>query len=530
MRRTLALVFATGAVTALLTMGCSSSSDDGGNNGTPDQDAGTDAEQTQPDADTQPDSDIQADADIPESGPVNDPLCPDGLGCGDLGSGTLACMENGGVPADAQMDCATGADCTGNQRYMYTDETETASACVENCGTCDGVTTCSDVTGDGYWGCLDQGYIPENAVTGCHEGDGCEGNATCFYTNSAGTESVCIDNCSPCKPGTCAAGEVCDGGLCVPEPCTPGSCEDGDVCYDGTCIPDFGDGPGPDTVGDCPNLPTLFCDKTTEDCAELIQFDPTVGDGYNDYPENGETASNQYRSWLRRDTVYLIKYAAAYVACKAANWTFGNGGNVGLIDMSEQNGAIPGTSVNQPGHPSGTHTNGRDIDIAYFQVNTPDNRARPICIHTVGGSEAYHCTAAPHLLDPWREALFLGIMFTHPDLRVIGCDGKVGPILDMAIDKLCDDGWLPSSACTASANKLTYEETDQGYGWYLFHHHHTHISFSGTSTTYSMSQDFGPKSLIPGGDVSEIRDFYRKQGAIQSLPLFDATRVPVSPR
>jgi hypothetical protein len=523
MRRWLALFFVTGTA-AFLSTGCSeSSSDDPGNGTTPDQDASVDSDLPGQDATPLPEAAPEAEPDVtpqPDAGPVDDSLCPDGLSCDDPGSGKLACMENGGLPAGAQMDCET-TDCTGNQRCRYIDDTETQTACFENCGICSGSTACMDVTGDGYLGCLTAGSIPSNAPTGCHTTGGCEGNATCFYINEEQTESVCIDNCSPCKEDTCPDGKVCDGIMCVDPPCTEDSCADGEICYDGTCIPDFGDGPGPDTVGDCPNLPPLLCDKTTENCAELIQFDPTVGDGYNDYPENGETASNQYRSWLRRDAVYLIKHAAAYVACKAKDWTFGTGGNVGLIDMSEEDGAIPGTSIGQPGHPSGTHTGGKDIDLAYFQVNTADNRARPVCDHYEGGQEAYHCTAAPHLLDPWRTALFIGALQMHPNLRVIGVDGKVGPIVDMALDTLCADGWLPTTAC--NVNKLTYEETNQGYGWYLFHHHHFHVSFNGTSSNRSLTT-----GLQPMAGRAEVLDFYRQQGV--SLPLVDALRVPVPAR
>lgn len=529
MRTKLALVLLVSA--PALALGCSSSDDSDGGNEQPGNDAGatpTQDAQPQPDAETQLDAEPQSDAepqpdaDPPDAGPVNDPLCPDGLACTDPGGGTLACMQNGAAPAGAQTGCE-GGDCPGNQHCAYVDETQTETACFENCGECSGSTSCSDVTGDGYWGCLEAGYVPSNAVTGCHLTDGCAGNATCFYINSQHTESVCIDNCSPCKPGTCPIGEVCDGGMCVPEPCTPDSCDPGDICYEGTCIPDFGEGPGPDTVGDCPNLPPLLCDTQTEDCAELIQFDPTVGDGYQDYPENGETASNQYRSWLRRDAVYLVKYAAAYVACKAKDWTFGNGGNVGLIDMSEKDGSIPGTSVGQPGHPDGTHTNGHDIDIAYFQVNTPDNRARPICEHYAGGAEAYHCTQAPHLLDPWRTALFIGAMFSHPNLRVIGCDGKAGPMIEMALDKLCDEGWLPANAC--NVNKLAYEETNQGYGWYQFHHHHIHVSFNGMMSTMSLSAPADMENIVPGGMRFGSTDFYRSEG----IPLL-GDRVSVPPR
>ena len=417
----------------------------------------------------------------------NDSLCLDGLQCsGGFVEGFLACLDDGEIPSDSNYGCQeTG--CMGNASCHWMNGEQTESVCLDNCGECPQGTTCMDVTGDGYLGCLVGGYVPEGNPMNCHI-DGCPGNDTCFFLNLEKTESVCIANCSPCKPGTCGAGMVCVDGMCEDEPCTEGSCLDDEICLNGTCVPDMGDGPGPGPGPDC-DLPPLICEGSPAYCGELIQFDPDNNPseagydetlGYVDFPENGETWTNQYRSWLRRDTIMMIQYASAYVACKAADWSFGNGGPIGLIDMSEEDGSIPGTSIGMPGHPPGTHTNGFDIDAAYYQVNTPDNRPRPVCDHYEGGQEAYHCTAPPHLLDPWRTALFIGALQQHPDLRVIGCDGKVGPMVMDAMQVLCADGWLSPFAC--NNDSLTYEEENMGYGWFLFHHHNMHISFNGTSS------------------------------------------------
>ena len=94
-----------------------------------------------------------------------------------------------------------------------------------------------------------------------------------------------------------------------------------------------------------------------------------------------------------------------------------------------------------------------------------------------GGSDAYHCTSDPYLLDPWRTALFIGALADHPNIRVIGVDGRVGPLVESAMATLCRDGWLTGRACSSGA-PLAYEETNQGYGWYHFHHHHMHVSYS----------------------------------------------------
>jgi hypothetical protein len=226
-----------------------------------------------------------------------------------------------------------------------------------------------------------------------------------------------------------------------------------------------GPGPGPNCV-----LPPRSC---VSNCSSLTSFNPRLGTGYDDYPINGETDSNQYRSFLRRDNISVVQYAAAVVACKAAGWTSGHGAPIGLGDMSEANGAIPGTSVGAPGHPAGTHTNGLDIDVAYFQQGTVDNHLRPVCEHEAGGADQYHCVTAPDTLDVWRTALFVAALASDPAIRVIGVDGRIGPQLNVAIGELCRLGW--TDACRAVP--LAFEVTDGGQGWFLFHHHNMHVSF-----------------------------------------------------
>ena len=116
--------------------------------------------------------------------------------------------------------------------------------------------------------------------------------------------------------------------------------------------------------------------------------------------------------------------------CKAGAWGGGNGFPLGLGDMSEADGAIPGTAVGDPGHPSGSHTDGHDIDIAYYQNQPPDNHLRPVCDHVLGGYDQYHCTGEPYRLDLWRSTLFLGALLTSDRVRVIGVDGKIGPLVE----------------------------------------------------------------------------------------------------
>jgi hypothetical protein len=247
-------------------------------------------------------------------------------------------------------------------------------------------------------------------------------------------------------------------------------------------IPDLG------SIPICSDLPTVECVGDDTYCAELVLFEPTSGPGYINYPVNGETWDNQYRSYLGRDVVSMIKYASARVACETESWDYGRFYPLGLGDMSEADGSTPGTSTGHPDHPWGTHQEGHDIDLAYFQIETKSNWLKlenrwlgldsnllaSVCNHTKYGMDVDHCTEPPQLLDPWRTALFIAYLAENPQLRVIGVDGQVGPVLEAALDQLVRAGWIDSGL--RAQIPLAYEVTNEGMGWFLHHHHHMHIS------------------------------------------------------
>lgn len=253
--------------------------------------------------------------------------------------------------------------------------------------------------------------------------------------------------------------------------------------------------------GDCA-LPPRDCTDGSNECGKIVPFEPVKGPGYDNYPLNGETAQNQYRSFARKDLVMLVKWVTAFVACKAKPGT-GNGAPLGLGDMSEANGAIPGTSIGSPGHPQGTHTNGNDMDIAYYQARGTNNNLRPVCPYLEGGRDAYHCVGAPDNLDVHKTALALGAFYESDRVRIIGVDGQVGPLVQAELAKICAEGTLSPQACIRAKSGITFETTDQGRGWYLFHHHHFHVSLK-------PARSFADPGTSLGVDaVSELRELGR---------------------
>ena len=348
------------------------------------------------------------------------------------------------------------------------------------------------------------GYCSEQD---CNAG-ACPEESDCFITEE-NEPTMCLAFCE--SDADCRLGYSCfEPGVCYPdgsngsgaERCTQGSCPNGEICASsGSCVPmapDFPAGPVPDCSSAAPDFTNCSLNGGNNACSDLVVMDPRRTDSYWDYPLNGETSTNQYRSYLRRDLALLLTYASDQTHCLSQNWDFGNREPIGLGDMSEADGAIPGTAEGDPGHPVNTHTNGFDIDIGYYQIGMNDNLLRPICNHIVNGQDQYHCTDAPDTLDVWRTALYLGKLHASPYLRVIGVDGKAGADIMAAFAQLCAAGYLDGSVCEPGQDRLAYETENEGMGWYYFHHHHFHVSISEPSQGFNTVQRM-PKTLTHDG-------------------------------
>ncbi len=401
--------------------------------------------------------------------------------------------------------------CDDDGSCVWTDSTTCDASCSEICendsggGGDDGCPPNSHLQDDACY--CDDGYVVNDAGDACVPSDG-GGGGDCppnshweddgcycdegFIVNDA--RDACVRECE--SNDDCSGGLVCVDNTCVTPPCTADSCPDGTFCSDsGSCVLDLGATP-PGPVPACDDVATWECTGGEGHCGQVVAFEPDEGPGYWDYPINGETTSDEYRSYCRRDLMMLVKYAAAKVACLTGGWEFGNGEPIGLGDMSESNGDIPGTRERSPGHPEGTHVDGHDMDIAYYQLSTSDNRLRAICNHSSGGSDQYHCVEEPDNLDAWRTALFIAFFHDNPQLRVIGIDGQAALMVNSAMDQLCDGGWYDGPACTTRGRTLAYETTDTGRGWFRFHHHHLHVSLSSSRKAVTPFDD--DRRLIPG--------------------------------
>lgn len=410
--------------------------------------------------------------------------CAEAGSAAECGAG-LRCWGEICYPDCDAFTCA--GECDEDGSCIWTAESTCDDSCSAVCQSPHNGDPCPENAHESEDGCAcDDGYEPNADGSACVEAGGSSGecppnsspgeeDGLCycdagFVVNEA--ETACVRECE--VDTDCEGDYICVENACEAPPCTAGSCPAGLFCSDsGDCVVDLGTMP-PGPIPNCDHVADYACTGGASTCGSTGQFLPVEGPGYWNYPLNGETSDNQYRSFCRTDLMMLVKYAAAQVDCLTEGWGFGNHEPIGLGDMSEENGDIPGTSIGEPGHPEGTHVGGTDMDIAYYQIGTSDNRLRPICEHTEGGVDQYHCTEAPDSLDVWRSALFIAFFHDSPQLRVIGVDGQAGPLLDSAITQLCDAGWYSGAACRSS--QMTYETVNEGRGWYGFHHHHLHVS------------------------------------------------------
>jgi len=206
----------------------------------------------------------------------------------------------------------------------------------------------------------------------------------------------------------------------------------------------------------------MDCDSVYSDtsesgpCNQILQYprNPSDDDGY--LVEHQAHYSN-----LRRELHYLVSYAAEATMDQFPGTTV-----LSLMDMSEDDGSTPGAMVSSLRHPAGTHIDGNDLDIAYYQ-NDGENNGQIVC----PSNDGQFCTGPPTLLDAERTAFFMAKLLENPNIRVIGVDVMIGPEIEAAADALEASGVISSSL----RNQFDYDVT-WGSGW-PFHHHHMHVSW-----------------------------------------------------
>ncbi len=221
---------------------------------------------------------------------------------------------------------------------------------------------------------------------------------------------------------------------------------------------------------DCDDFYPGTANTETGPCNRIMQHPGANADADGYFVEHEAHYSN-----IRREVAYLVDYAAAEVAA-----AFPGTNPLALMDMSEDDGSTPGTMVSSLRHPEGTHVEGNDMDIAYYQTGA-DNSGRVVC-----ENDGYFCTEPPNILDAERSAYFMAMLFSSDNVRVIGVDTLIAEDLFDAADDLLATGMITQSQRNSFDSEMAY-----GEGW-PFHHHHLHFSWSWES-------GFEGRSVVPDG-------------------------------
>jgi hypothetical protein len=365
--------------------------------------------------------------------------------CGDY---KKLCSSSGGGTGGADAGGSTGADAGSSGPA-------TTASCGGKCGNYSQGATCQ---------CDSQ----------------CSQYGDCCKDFAKACPSVANANAVKCGDGKIGGSEQCDGAELNNLSCQGLGYASGTLKCDAKCSFDKSGCKG---LASCASkVPGHACTLGNSACAKIELFSPFDGYGYK--VTHGKTYS-----WLRHDTAMLIKYATASVTC-AMPGSF----PLGLGDMSMQGGKTPAEANGQLRHPKGTHDYGRDLDIAYYQVGQPNNHLRAICNHKTNAVDQYHCVSAPTILDVPRTTLFIARLMESSRIRVIGVDGKAGPLFVTEAAKLYKAGKISATSYNKFSSHLAFEVTNTNKGWFKFHHHHLHVS---TFTTQYPSGNAPPPPPPP---------------------------------
>ncbi len=136
------------------------------------------------------------------------------------------------------------------------------------------------------------------------------------------------------------------------------------------------------------------------------------------------TQWTQY-SHARRAVAYRIQATTRAVA-----QAYTSTAPLGIGDMSQYDGDTPGVLESAPRHPDGSHQDGNDIDVAYYQTRG-NNLGREVC-----ENDGAFCTSAPDLLEPERTAFFISELLADPTVDLVAVDPMIAEAVNAAAESL----------------------------------------------------------------------------------------------
>jgi hypothetical protein len=216
---------------------------------------------------------------------------------------------------------------------------------------------------------------------------------------------------------------------------------------------------------------------TTKDCSTLIPMPGAYSSSSNQAISDGYYIETPARyAYIRKDLAKLLIYAACEVDRK-----FPPTSPLSLNDIGQADGKTPGMDVKAPRHPTTTHVNGHDIDVAYYQTDG-DNNAQIICgdgsDQNANGrqgkyNDGYFCTTSTSIVDWDRQVWFLAKLFESNKARVFGIDQMLVRSLEQKVNEYAARGEISRAVAESFSSQIGW---GQKGGW-AYHHHHIHLSF-----------------------------------------------------
>jgi hypothetical protein len=117
---------------------------------------------------------------------------------------------------------------------------------------------------------------------------------------------------------------------------------------------------------------------------------------------------------------------------------------VGVDDLSQADGEIPGTDVGEPRHPAPSHTKGFSADLNYFRLNGKTLEDSPAC-----PSKTREFCEGPHDVDVVPTARFFAHLAKSKRLVQIIVDPMMVDDLTHALDALAEQGTEGASIARA---------------------------------------------------------------------------------
>jgi hypothetical protein len=220
---------------------------------------------------------------------------------------------------------------------------------------------------------------------------------------------------------------------------------------------------------------------TTPDCGALVQLPlPREADGYR-------TISPLRYQFGRREVVQAVLAAASEL-----RQTIPGLAVVGIADLSQKDGQVPGTDVSVPRHTYPAHAGGYAADVGYYRTRG-DNLGKPACPTTSDGT---FC-AGPHDIDVARNVEFFRRLTTN--LHTIQL--LVDPVMEADVRAELVNQTAADPLAVARASRML--QSGQAFP---YHDDHFHVSFTREPVAVSSLQSHhaGAESAVavgPNGDV-----------------------------